>query len=96
MSSIPAQRGWKGEDNTVALKPGLGQTVPAAHCLEEGRGRAPDWLVRRQVEDTKALPAGVGRGGSKGVPGLCSLFAFPSFPLGALGGAGKRQSRPET
>lgn len=32
MSSLPAQRGWKGEGDAGAPRPGLAQAKPAARC----------------------------------------------------------------
>lgn len=80
MSSLPAQRGWKGEGNAGAPRPGLGQTEPAAH-RGGGRGGAPDWLARRLVEE-RPRERERKRAGIQGAPWLCSQFAFPSpFPL---------------
>lgn len=31
MSSLPARRRWKGEGDAGALRPGLGQIMPAGH-----------------------------------------------------------------
>lgn len=79
MSSLPAQRGWKGEGNAGAPRPGLGQTEPAAH-RGGGRGGAPDWLARRLVEERPRERERERERGSRERPGsvLSSLFLLLS------------------
>lgn len=89
MSSLPARRRWKGEGDAGALRPGLGQTMPAGH--HSGGGYLTGWCAPRRSGRRRGLASRYRERGERGSALAQFVFPCPSppwSPRGSWKGAG--------
>lgn len=89
MSSLPARRRWKGEGDAGALRPGLGQTMPAGH--HSGGGYLTGWCAPRRSGRLQGLASRYRERGERGSALAQFVFPCPSppwSPRGSWKGAG--------